>query len=122
MSPLPMVSSVEKRWALVPVMMITSPVREQMTMVSMRGSRRATTPSETGSGVLAAAWAMGAEPCPASLEKSPRRTPHMRVTTKTPAPTPATPAWGSKASTTMREKAAGSSPRFMAMMMRAPRT
>jgi hypothetical protein len=53
---------------------------------------------------LAAAWAMGADPCPASLEKSPRRTPHIMVTRKAPTPAPATPAEGLKASEKMRAK------------------
>ena len=52
----------------------------------MKGSNSATTPSETGSSVLAAEWAIGAEPCPASFEKRPRRTPHMSVTRKAPDP------------------------------------
>ncbi len=85
-----------------PLMMMTSPVMEQITMVSMKGSSSATTPSETGSSVLAAAWAMGADPCPASLEKSPRRTPHIMVTRMAPVPVPATPAVGLNASRKMR--------------------
>ena len=69
-----------------PVMMITRPVMVQITRVSMNGSTRATTPSETGSSVLAAAWAMGAEPCPASLEKRPRLTPQSMVVMNDPGP------------------------------------
>ncbi len=76
-------------------------------MVSMKGSSSATTPSDTGSSVFAAEWAMGADPCPASLEKRPRRTPHMSVTRKAPTPVPATPAVGLKASRKMEAKAAG---------------
>ncbi len=36
-------------------------------------------PSETGSWAFAALWAMGAEPCPASLENNPRFTPLLKV-------------------------------------------
>ncbi len=76
----------------------------QITIVSMNGSTSATTPSETGSSVLAAACAIGAEPWPASLENSPRFTPHIMVSRKTPTPVPATPAVGLKASRKMRAK------------------
>ena len=46
-----------------------------MIIVSIKGSNIATSPSETGCLVLAEACAIGALPCPASLEKSPRPTP-----------------------------------------------
>jgi hypothetical protein len=78
-----------------------------MMMVSMNGSSSATTPSETGSSVFAAACAMGAEPCPASFENSPRRTPHIIVRRNTPLPVPATPADGLNASRKMRRERAG---------------
>ena len=55
-----------------PTLMTTSAVIVQTTSVSMNGSSPATTPSRTGSSVLAALWAIGAEPCPASFEKSAR--------------------------------------------------
>ena len=55
-----------------PTLMTTSAVIVQTTSVSMNGSSPATTPSRTGSSVFAALWAMGAEPCPASFEKSAR--------------------------------------------------
>ena len=42
----------------------------QITTVSINGSNNATIPSETGSFVLAAEWAMEAEPTPASFEKA----------------------------------------------------
>jgi hypothetical protein len=51
---------------------MTSEVSVQTTMVSMNGSSPATTPSRTGSFVFAAAWATGADPCPASEEKRAR--------------------------------------------------
>ena len=44
-------------------------------MVSMKGSRIATIPSETGSGALAAECAIGADPWPDSFEKRPLFTP-----------------------------------------------
>ena len=90
-----------------PVMMMTSAVMVTMTIVSMNGSSSATTPSETGSSVFAAACAIGADPCPASFENSPRRTPHMSVTRNAPTPVPATPAVGLKASRKMIAKVSG---------------
>ena len=88
----------------------------------MKGSRRATTPSETGSSVFAAECAIGADPCPASFEKSPRRTPYMSVTRKAPTPVPATPAVGLNASRKMRPKVGRTSPTLRKMTIRAPRT
>jgi hypothetical protein len=102
--------------------MITRPVIVQMTRVSMNGSTRATTPSETGSSVLAAAWAMGAEPWPASLEKRPRLTPQSMVVMNTPAPVPATPAVGWKASFRISRRLGASSPTFRSRITTAPRT
>ena len=58
---------------------ITSPVMVQITSVSMNGPSEATSPSRTGSSVLAVAWAIGALPCPASLLNRPRRMPHISV-------------------------------------------
>ena len=104
-SPAPRVISVGTLAFQAPVATITSPVMVQMTMVSMNGSTSATTPSETGSSVLAAAWAMGAEPWPASLENSPRLTPQTAVSTNTPAPAPAMLAVGLNASRKIRVNA-----------------
>ena len=101
---------------------MTSAVIVQMTMVSMNGSSNATTPSETGSSVLAAECAMGADPCPASFENSPRRTPHMSVSKNAPVPVPATPALGLNASRKMSPSASGSWCMFITMMRRAPST
>ena len=103
-------------------MMITRQVIVTITIVSMNGSTRPTTPSETGSSVFAAAWAIGAEPCPASLENSPRLTPQFRVTSKAPIPVPATPADGVNASLRMSPKVGRTSPRFIRMTSRAPNT
>ena len=105
-----------------PVITTTSAVIVQMTIVSMNGSSSATTPSDTGSSVLAAAWAMGAEPWPASLEKRPRLTPHIIVTSTAPTPVPATPAEGLKASRTMSASVAGIWPTFMPRMSSAALT
>ena len=102
-----------------PVMITTSAVMVTMTIVSMNGSSSATTPSETGSSVLAAACAIGAEPCPASFENRPRRTPHMSVTRNAPTPVPATPAVGLKASRKMIAKVPGTWSRFRMMMIMA---
>ena len=54
---------------------MTRPVRVQITIVSIKGSRIATIPSEHGSFVRAAACAIGAEPAPASLLNNPLFTP-----------------------------------------------
>ena len=51
----------------------------------MKGSRIATIPSETGSCALAAEWAIGAEPWPASLENNPLLTPLLNANAN-PAP------------------------------------
>ena len=93
-----------------------------MTMVSMNGSTSPTTPSDTGSSVLAAAWAMGADPCPASFENSPRLTPQLRVTSRTPMPVPATPAVGLNASRRIRANVGSTAPAFIKMMRRAAKT
>ena len=53
-----------------PVIIITSAVIVQITTVSIKGSNKATIPSETGSFVLAAECAIAAEPTPASFEKA----------------------------------------------------
>ena len=50
-----------------------------MTMVSMNTSKMPYRPCRTGLVSLEAAWAMGAEPRPASLEKTPRFTPQVMV-------------------------------------------
>ena len=52
---------------------------EHITIVSINGSKIATIPSLTGCSAFAAAWAMGAEPCPASLENNPRLTPLLKA-------------------------------------------
>ena len=101
-------------------MMITRPVIVQITIVSMKGSTSATTPSETGSSVFAAACAIGAEPWPASFENSPRFTPQIMVSMNTPTPVPATPAVGLKASRKMIPNVGRSWSKLRAMMMRAP--
>ncbi len=58
----------------------------QTTMVSIKGSSKATTPSSTGWETLAAEWAMAAEPIPASLEKTARFTPIIRIPRNPPSP------------------------------------
>ena len=52
-----------------PVIIITKAVIVQTTMVSINGSRRATTPSCTGSELFAAEWAIAAEPTLLHLKK-----------------------------------------------------
>jgi len=58
---------------------MTRAVIVQMIRVSTIGPTDATRPSLMGYFVLAAAWAMAADPCPASLENKPRYTPHLRA-------------------------------------------
>jgi hypothetical protein len=62
-----------------PVERMTSAVKVHTTSVSMKGSSPATTPSRTGSSVLAAEWAIGADPWPASLENSARFMPKRKA-------------------------------------------
>ena len=69
-----------------PVTTMTRPVMVHTTIVSTKGSSSATIPSRTGSSVRAAAWAMAAEPQPASLLKAARRKPWISTPTKPPKP------------------------------------
>jgi hypothetical protein len=86
-------------------MTITRPVTVQITRVSMKVPIMATVPWATGSSDCAAAWAMGALPSPASLEKMPRATPNwMAATTVAPAKPPAA-AVGEKAWVTISPRA-----------------
>jgi hypothetical protein len=94
-----------------PLSRITSVVSVQTTSVSMNGSRPATTPSRTGSSVFAAEWAMGADPWPASFEKSARFMPQRNAK---PAVPPKKAPWasvGEKAETTISRSMSGTSPR-----------
>ena len=50
--------------------MITSAVIVQITTVSIKGSSKATTPSDAGCFVLTAECAIEADPTPASFEKA----------------------------------------------------
>ena len=67
-----------------PVITMTRAVREQTTIVSIKGSSSATIPSLAGFEVLTAEWAIGAEPMPASLEKVPRWMPTIKAPIKPP--------------------------------------
>ena len=68
-----------------PVVMIAKAVKEHTMMVSIKVPSIATNPCETGPFDLAAAWAIGADPRPASLENTPRATPN-RIAAQTAAP------------------------------------
>ena len=70
-----------------PVVIITRAVIVQITTVSINGSSKETIPSVTGSLVLTAEWAIGAEPIPASLENTALLNPKI----KTPKKPPVTP-------------------------------
>ena len=70
------VSSGFTKWpVLIKPITNTMPVIEHTTMVSIKVPVMDTNAWRTGWSVLAAAAAMGAEPIPASLEKTPRATP-----------------------------------------------
>ena len=58
-----------------PVTMTESPVKVQMMIVSIKVPVIEISPCSTGSSVLAAAAAIGADPNPDSLEKTPRAIP-----------------------------------------------
>ncbi len=75
-------------------------------------------PSRTGSLVVAAACAIGAEPTPASLLKAERRRPWI----STPTNPPAIPALGVKASPMIVAKAPGISRQWSARMKSPART
>ena len=77
-----------------PVVTITSAVIVQITTVSMNGSSNETIPSVAGSLVLTAECAIGADPIPASFEKTALLKPKI----KTPKNPPVTPS-GEKAPT-----------------------
>ena len=81
----------------------------QMINVSTNGPIPATTPSRMGSFVLAAAWAMAADPSPASFEKHARFNPHVNaIHTDTPAQAPVS-ATGVNAEVTIRARYFGTS-------------
>ena len=81
------------------------PVRVQTTMVSAKTSKMPKKPCFTGSRSEVEAWAIGAEPSPASFENTPRRRPQLRqARTLMPAQTDC----GLKAHTNMSRKTAGS--------------
>ena len=90
-----------------PVDRIASAVKEQTMIVSIKVPSMATRPWLTGPLVLAAACAIGAEPRPASFEKTPRATPK-RIAAQTAAPAnPPVAAAGEKAWVKSGPKALG---------------
>ena len=93
---------------------MTRAVTVQMTTVSMNGSSSATYPSRTGYRVRAVAWAMAADPRPASFENTARRKPMMI----TPIMPPVMPS-GVKAPVQMAAKAPGSDEAFSTRINRA---
>ena len=64
--------------------MITKAVMVQITTVSIKGSNKATKPSEAGYFVFTAECAIDAEPAPASFEKAARLNPVIKHSKKTP--------------------------------------
>ena len=88
-----------------------------MTTVSTNGSSKATIPSVIGSSVFTAAWAIEADPTPASLENAARWNP----TISTPMMPPLM-AEGANAPLMISPKACPVSPIFMMMMISATDT
>ncbi len=87
------------------------PVSVQMTIVSMRGSRSATTPSDTGSSVFGRRVSDRRRALSGLIRKQPAtNTPHQGHD-EDPRPDPATPACGLNASTTIVAKAPGTLPK-----------
>ena len=91
----------------VPASRMIAAVQVQTTSVSAKTPSACTKPCFTGCETSAVAAAFGADPSPASFEKSPRRTPCI---TATPTPPPAT-SRRPKASETISPSTRGSSPR-----------
>ncbi len=90
-----------------PVATMAKPVTEHTTMVSIKVPSMAMLPWRAGWSVCAEAWAMGALPRPASLEKMPRAMPK-RIASFTAAPAkPPAAAVPVKASLKHRAMAAG---------------
>ncbi len=85
----------------VPLMRITRAVMVQITVVSANTSKMPNRPCCTGPLVSAAAWAIGAEPKPASLENTPRATPLVMALVMVMPTAPPTTAEGLKAPTKM---------------------
>ena len=91
---------------------MASAVSVQMTMVSAKTSKMPNRPCRSGSAPCAPAWAMGAEPMPASWENMPRSIPHCSARW---IPIPAAPpsaAVGVKAEATMSTRARPAAGRF----------
>ena len=65
---------------------MTIAVIVHITIVSIKGSNKATIPSDTGSLVFAAECAIEAEPTPASLEKAALLNPIIKTPIKPPKP------------------------------------
>ena len=61
---------------------ITRPVKVHIIKVSIKGSSIETNPSSTECLVFEVAWAIGADPCPASLEYKPLATPYVNAREK----------------------------------------
>ena len=85
-------------------------VNVHTTMVSIKGSMPATTASRTGSLVLAAEWAMGDDPCPASLENRARFIPYRKAYPAVPPMKAPVISWGMKADLRINRNMAGISP------------
>ena len=67
-------------------MIITNAVIVQITTVSIKGSKRATNPSEAAYLVLTAECAIEADPAPASFEKAALRKPVIKTPNSPPSP------------------------------------
>ncbi len=97
---------------------ITKPVMLHTMMVSMKTSSMPMEACTSGDSAVEAAWAMGAEPRPASLEKTPRAMPmRMAIITEAPAKPPCA-AVGVNASETTHQNTAGTRSMCMQIMIR----
>ena len=86
-----------------PLITIVRPVNVQITKVSANTSKIPCRPCSTGPSVSAAAWAIAADPRPASLEKALLLRPHTRASFKAiPLAAPST-ASGVKAEVTIKD-------------------
>ena len=77
-------------------------------------------PSATGSLVRAEAWAIGAEPCPASLENRPRLTPRLSAKARLAPRNPPVAAEPVKASRNTEPRAGPTCSRLVASTAQAP--
>ena len=104
-----------------PVTKIVKPVNVQIIRVSIKVPVMEIKPCSTGSFVLAAAAAMGAEPRPDSFENTPRATPFWIAIRMLAPANPPTAATGLKADVNIKAIVAGSLPILKKITVRVPK-